>query len=294
MRTIAILATASIASAGQVWWGGAPECADDCFSSFWSSASTWPAPFEYCSATQGPDVLNCLKSKCSATPTAITSYSSLSSALCANWASCSAAGSTGVYTVSLPGFTGAWGPGHSGPYPGGRWGAWGYPHPMPTSAPDASNPAYDWADGRWHDWTRTWSGGVYTVTGCEWDGNPWAGGPGGWGPGGAGGSPWGPWGKGWKWTTTTEIITRVVTKTDDGTTSLVTSVGPATVALAVSGDITSTSVLNAQETDSSGSSGGSGSSSSDSGAAAGRGEPAVGVMLMGTLLAGVVVVAGFL
>ena len=86
----------------------------------------------------------------------------------------------------------------------------------------------------------------------------------------------------------------MVTKTDDGTTSLVTSVGPATVALAVSGDITSTSVINSQETDSSGSSGGSGSSPSDSGAAAGKGKPDVGVMLMGALLTGVVAVAGFL
>lgn len=64
---------------------------------------------------------------------------------------------------------------------------------------DVWDDAWDWdwdndsdndSDDRWDDWrqwTRTWTGGVYTVTGCEWAGNVWAGGPGGCG---RGCSPW--------------------------------------------------------------------------------------------------------
>ncbi|KAK4459080.1 hypothetical protein QBC42DRAFT_275127 [Cladorrhinum samala] len=239
------------------WWGGAPECAQPCFSSLWSSAtsdSAWPAPTNYCGATQAASVSSCINSACSATPTAITSYGSLSSSLCSQWASCTSAGSTGVYTVSVPAFTGAWGgPGHgagNGHWKGGD-------------------------DG--DDWTKTWTGGVYTVTGCEWNGNPWAGGPGGWGHGGADGSPWAPWGKGWKWSTATQTVTQVITT--DG--AVTTSVGLATVGLAVSGDVTTTSILTGERAQATGNVGG-------------RNDVDAGVKVMGVVLGGVVAVAGML
>jgi hypothetical protein len=75
----------------------------NCFSSFWDSATAWPAPTSYCTASQGASVSSCLQAACSATPTAAASYSSLSSSLCSRWSQCSSAGSTGVYTVSAPG-----------------------------------------------------------------------------------------------------------------------------------------------------------------------------------------------
>ncbi|KAK4236297.1 hypothetical protein C8A03DRAFT_17026 [Achaetomium macrosporum] len=273
-----------VASVGVVhaqWWAGAPDCAHGCFSSWWSSATAWPAPTSYCEATQGASVSSCISSACQATPTAAVSYSSLSSSLCSQWSSCSSAGSTGVYTVTAPAFTGYWhGPGRNGNGngPGGYhdWdGNWGD----------------DRTDDRseWEQWTRTWSGGVYTVTGCEWDGSPWAGGPGGCGFGGAAGSPWGPWGSGWKWNTITQTITQVVTVTSEGgVTALSTSVGLAAVAQAVSGDVTSTSVIGAVET-----TGAGGGGSSGGGAAAGRSEM-LGVKVMGAVLGGVVAVAALL
>ncbi|VBB73497.1 Putative protein of unknown function [Podospora comata] len=251
MRPSTVTAFLAPAAAKAQWYGGAPECAQSCMSSLWDADSTWPAPTSYCAEpTQAAPLISCISSACSASPTAVTSYSSLSASLCAQWASCSAAGSTGVLTVSAPAFTGAWGSGRGS-------NAWG-------------------GDG---EWTKTWAGGVYTVTGCEWNGNPWAGGPGGWGPGGeAGGSPWGPWGKGWKWSTETQTVTRVFTGVDNGVTSFSTSIGLATVALAVSGDSTTTSFL-AQAT----------------GNAAAEGSKVdSGVRIMGAVLGGVVAVAGLL
>ncbi|KAK4133299.1 hypothetical protein BT67DRAFT_434762 [Trichocladium antarcticum] len=282
----AILMPAAIAY-GQ-WWDGVPDCAypqEDCFSSHWSSASKWPAPTSYCAASQALSVHSCISSACSATPTAAASYSSLSSFLCANWASCSSAGSTGVYTITAPAFTGTWGPGNHG-------GNWGGRHSNSDDDDDDDDNDWDWVnddwdwdhDDDWDDWPHTWAGGVYTVTGCEWNGNPWAGGP---------GSPWAPWGKGWTWTTVTATVTRVATITDGaGATSLTTSVGLATVAQAVSGDVTSTRSLiaggQAAET-------GSPSPSAiapEAGAAAGT--DLAGVRAVAVLLGAVVVVAGLL
>lgn len=254
--TIAAFLAPAVAVNAQ-WYNGAPECAYSCFSSFWSTATSenaWPAPTAYCTANP---VASCISSACSATPTAINSYSSLSSFLCSQWASCSASGTPSVYTVSAPAFTGAWGPGKHGP----------------KGNQNGNDP---WDDG---DWTRAWTGGVYTVTGCEWNGNPWAGGPGGWGHGGAGGSPWGYWGKDWKWTTATQTVTRVATAVNNGITSLSTSVGLATVALAVSGESTTTSFVQAQQT------------STTNDAAAGAGDvKAMGAVLLGAVVA----VAGLL
>jgi hypothetical protein len=124
------------------WWDGAPDCAHDCFSSWWSSSTAWPAPTSYCSASQGASVSSCLKEACSATPTAVTSYSSLSSSLCSQWSSCSSAGSTGVYTISAPAFTGNW----NGP------GNWGGRHRGDNDDGDDKNDDND--DNR--DWDHDW------------------------------------------------------------------------------------------------------------------------------------------
>ncbi|KAK4453563.1 hypothetical protein QBC34DRAFT_210285 [Podospora aff. communis PSN243] len=265
MKTAAVAAILAPALANAQWWGGAPECAQQCFSSVWETASTWPAPTSYCGATQAPTVASCISSACSATPTAITSYSSLSASLCSRWESCSSAGSTGVLTISAPAYTGtgAWGP-------GGRWGPGG-------PGGEGKGP---W--GAEYTGTKTWTGGVYTVTGCEWNGSPWAGGPGGWGAGGLGGSPWGNWGAGWKWSTATQTVTQIITITTGGVTSFSTSIGLATVAQAVSGDITQTSII----TD--------GSARPTGNAAPGGMSDVAGVKVMGALLGGVVAVAGML
>jgi len=240
-----------------------------CFSSAWDSASSWPAPTSYCGASQAPTVASCISSACSATPTAITSYSSLSQSLCSQWSSCSAAGSTGVVTVSAPAFTGtgAWGP-------GGRFGPGGGP-----GGPGGGG------RGPWggeYTGTKTWTGGVFTVTGCEWNGSPWMGGPGGWGAGGLGGSPWGNWGHGWKWSTATQTVTQIITITTGGVTSFSTSIGLATVAQAVSGEITQTSIIN------------DGTAKPSGNAAPGGMSDVAGVKVMGALLGGVVAVAGML
>ena len=146
----------------------------------------------------------------------MASYSSLSSSLCAQWSSCATAGSTGVYTYTVPAFTGT----GMGPHHGG--------------------------DDHGHG-THTWTGGVYTVTGCEWDGSPWAGGPGGWGGGGGphgggpGYGPWGQWGNAWSWTTRTLPTVTATVTVGSGVASVITA--PATVAVAVSGDVSSTTTL---------------------------------------------------
>jgi len=258
----AILAPAALANAQ--WWGGAPDCAQECFSSAYDESSTWPAPTSYCGATQAPAVATCISSACSATPTAITSYSSLSSSLCDKWSSCESAGSTGVYTVSLPAFTGT---GSFGP--GGKFG--------PGGGPGGGRGPWGNYDG---DATKTWTGGAYTVTGCEWNGSPWAGGPGGW-AGGLGGSPWGNWGHGWKWSTGTQTVTQVITITEGGNTVLSTSIGLATVAQAVNGETTQTSII-------------SDGSAQPTGNAAPGGHGEAGVKVMGAILGGVVAVAGLL
>lgn len=94
--------------------------------------------------------------------------------------------------------------------------------------------------------TRTWSGGPYTVTGCAWDGSPWAGRPAGWGNGsGAGGcggyGPWGQWGNAWSWTTRTLASATGTVTAAGGAIAVITA--PATVAVAVSGDVSSTTTL---------------------------------------------------
>lgn len=296
MKTTTVAAVlASAAGANAQWFGQAPECAvsltlslhvpcnpstitnpplqQSCLKSQWSTATGgWPAPTEYCGAGQVAPAATCISSACAATPTAITSYSSLSSSLCEKIASCSKAGSTGVMTLTAPAFTGTGFPGFAGGRGGpggGPFGGGGGPggaHGGPFGGAGGHGP---WgADGI----TRTWTGGVYTVTGCPFAGSPWAGGPDGWN-GGLGGSPWGNWGAGWKWSTATKTITQVLTITEAGSTRVTTSVGLATVAQAVNGEITQVSIIaQAQETN----------------AAA----PNKGVKAMGVVLGGVVAVAG--
>ncbi|KAK3310286.1 uncharacterized protein B0T15DRAFT_546814 [Chaetomium strumarium] len=188
-----------------------------------------------------------------------------------------AVGSTGVHTVTAPAFTGDWhGPGRYGNGPPGDWDG------------DGHDDRTEWERG-----TRTWSGGVYTVTGCEWNGNPWAGGPGGWGAGGVAGSPWGPWGSGWKWSTLTQTITQVVTVTNPAGVTVSTSVGLAAVAQAVSGDLTSTSVIGAVDATSTGAGGGSSGAAGGGGAGTGS-SGTLGIKVMGAVLGGVVVIAALL
>ncbi len=116
---------------------------------------------------------------------------------------------------------------------------------------------------------------------CKGAGGPW-----GYG-GGEGGSPWGNWGKGWKWSTDTKTITRVLTVTDGSVTAFSTSIGLATVAQAVSGDTTQTSIVQGAAAETGGA-GGNGS------AAPGGSSEGLALKVMGALLGGVLVVAGFL
>ncbi|CCC09354.1 hypothetical protein SMACR_05231 [Sordaria macrospora] len=313
-QILGLLALALSVNRVEAWWGaGAPECAQPCLSSAWSATSTtaWPAPTDWCDSSKNSDIKSridaassCLVSACSATPTAHSSYSSLSSSLCAQYSSCSSAGSTGVYTVSLPAFTGAWDGGHGGG-PGGGWGGHGGQGWTQTGT-GKWGPHAGWAG------TATWTGGVYTVTGCEWDGSPWAGGPWGFGHGGGPGhgsngdygngqpnGPWGAWGSGWTLTSTgTKTITAVQTITKDATgvdgsvtkvVELATSTGLATIGYAVNEDskAEATTVLEGVEAAA------STTGSSSNAASGGMGE-SVGVKVVAAVLGGVVVVAGLL
>jgi len=287
----AILAPAVVLARGP-WWDGAPNCAQDCFASYWSSSEKWPEPTNYCGVTQAASAADCINRSCSATPTAYTSYSSLASSLCSRWSSCSAAGSTAVQTITAPGVTVSWGPDNDK-----RAAA---PTPPPAAAKmmqrrdrnGRDDDDDDWwgDDDNWGKWggTEVWSGGVYTVTGCAWNGSPWAGGPYGWG---IWGSPWGFWGDDVTWTTKTATITQVATITDNGNAIVTTSIGIATVAQAVNGGQTTQSIVNAAEE-----SGAAASPSSTGNAAAGgRGEQAAyGVQVMGAVLGAVVGVVAYL
>jgi hypothetical protein len=150
-----------------------------------------------------------------------------------------------VYTITAPGFTGK--------------GPWGGP------------PSHNYGPpGGWSG-SQTWSGGVYTVTGCEWQGSPWAGGPNR-GPYG----PWGQWGNAWSWSTMT-----VAEAT--GTVSGSEITAPATLAVAVSGDTSSTTTLGVF---------GARVQGNSNAANGGRGEN--GVKVAGAALAGVVAVVAML
>lgn len=264
--------------------------------------SGWPAQSEYCDAGAGSSVGSCVSDACASASesTAYESYSDLSSSLCSRYAECTSAGTTGVRTVTYPGGPVTWAA------PGG-WGSKAFPGGPPdginswiSSAAAANNlTAAAASDYRqyWSEWasafssSRTWTGGVATVTGCAFDGSPWFVGPGcGWnGLGGFDG--WVGWGDGWSWgPTSTQTVTYTTTDSAGATT---TATGLAAVALAVSGTLTTSTTLGAP----------SATESAESGAAGGAAAAMVGARgaegsivtgMMGVALGAIVVIAGML
>ncbi|KAI1483271.1 hypothetical protein F4774DRAFT_157248 [Daldinia eschscholtzii] len=301
--TVAVVLAPTAASAQ--WWKGAPGCAQSCLSSAWSSptatvTSDWPAQSEYCDSDHGSSINSCISSACatSSSSTAFESYSSLSSSLCSRYSECTSAGSTGVRTVTYSAgpvtwaAPGGWGGGSKafggGPFNNGNNGNGNGP-------PNASaiSSAVDSYRQYWSEWasafesSRTWTGGVATVTGCAFDGSPWFVGPGcGWnGLGGFNG--WVGWGSGWSWgPTTTETVTFTTTDTAGATT---TGTGLAAVALAVSGTLTTSTTLGTPTaTD---------AAASVAGAPARMGPGAEGSIvtgMMGVALGAILIVAGML
>lgn len=111
----------------------------------------------------------------------------------------------------------------------------------------------------WSDWasaysgSKTWSGGAVTVTGCPFEGSPWFVGPNcGWnGLGGFNG--WVGWGKGWSWGPTQTQTVTVTTTDSEGHSTTQTGLG--TVAVAMSGTLTTSSIIGAVQARETGSSG---------------------------------------
>ncbi|KAI1502039.1 hypothetical protein F5X99DRAFT_427680 [Biscogniauxia marginata] len=297
MKASTVTAALAPSVASAQWWNGAPECAQSCLSSAWSSptgtvtvTSWWPAQSEYCDTDQGNSVGDCINNACTSTSTAFSSYSSLSSSLCSRYESCTSAGSTGVQTITYPGgpvtwaAPGGWGGGQKA-FPGGH----GFPGDGPGGGNISEYSQYwsEWASA--YSGSKTWTGGVATVTGCAFDGSPWFVGPGcGWnGQGGFDG--WVGWGSGWSWgPTQTETVT--VTTTDEAG-SQTTQTGVATVALAVSGGLTTSTTLGAVAAETSDA---SGNAAPRLMAGPGGAEGSAVTVLMGVALGAVVAVAGML
>ncbi|KAI2637905.1 hypothetical protein GGS26DRAFT_432474 [Hypomontagnella submonticulosa] len=293
MKASTVAAALAPSAAAAQWWKGAPSCAQSCLSSAWSSptgtvTSGWPAQSEYCDASQGSSIGSCVSDACASatSSTAWESYSALSTSLCSRYSACTSAGTTGVQTITYSAGPVTWAA------PGG-WGSKGFGGPGPLGHPGGNGSNDSSADAYrqyWSDWasafssSRTWTGGVATVTGCAFDGSPWFVGPGcgwnGWG----GFDGWVGWGAGWSWgPTTTETVT--FTTTDDaGATS--TATGVAAVALAVSGSITTSTTLGTPTA----------TASAENAAAPGGvgGEGSVVTMMMGVALGAILVVAGLL
>ncbi|KAI1120797.1 hypothetical protein F5Y10DRAFT_289296 [Nemania abortiva] len=302
MKYSALLSAVVPVVAGSAqWWNGAPECAQSCLSSAWASPSStitswWPQQSEYCDENKGSSIGDCISSACTETETAYTSYSSLSSSLCSRYASCTDAGSTGVQTITYSGgpvtwaTPGGWGGRFFGAGRGDGDGArqWGGPN-----GTDYSQYWSDWASA--YSGSKTWSGGVVTVTGCAFDGSPWFVGPNcGWnGLGGFNGFV--GWGSGWSWgPTQTETVTVTTT---DASGQLTTETGVGTVAVAVSGTLTTSSIIG-KLAEVTGSSGSGSDSDSTSGAAPRFGaagpEGSVVTIFMGVGLGSVLLVASLL
>ncbi|KAI0021362.1 hypothetical protein F4780DRAFT_790243 [Xylariomycetidae sp. FL0641] len=304
-------ALAPSAVSAQNWWNGAPECAQSCLSSAFSGGSSgspsatatsstwWPAQSEYCDGDTGSDVGGCISSACSASssPTAYSSYSAMSSSLCSRYASCTSAGSTGVQTITYPGgpvtwaAPGGWGGDDSKGFGGGHGNGGGFGGQQQWGGGMNGSSQY------WSDWasaaaaSRTWTGGVATVTGCgAFDGSPWFVGPRcGWNAAG-GFDGWVGWGSGWSWGPTTTVTDAVVTTTDAAGHTTTQTAALATVALAVSGDLTTSTTLAAAAATSTG-------DDKDSAAAprfAPAAEGSVVTVFMGVGLGAVVAVAGML
>ncbi|KAI1854283.1 hypothetical protein JX265_000691 [Neoarthrinium moseri] len=294
MKTSSIAAVLAPSAASAQWWGGAPECAQSCLSSaYWGSASAttsayWPAQSEYCASDKGDQVSSCVNAGCASTSTAWASYSSLSSSLCSQWESCTSAGSTGVQTITYPSGSVTWGAPGGWPTGKGGPGNWGGP-----SGPGGPGGAGGWAgvEGNqvWSEWaaaysgSKTWSGGVVTVTGCVGNGSPWYAGPnGGWNDHG-GFNGWVGWGAGWSQGPTVTTTVTYTTTDAQGSESVYT--GLATVAAAVSGDITTTQTLGSQT---------AGPTATHNAAPGGRAEGSAVTGMMGVALGAVVAVAGML
>ncbi|KAI3341000.1 hypothetical protein F4824DRAFT_486873 [Ustulina deusta] len=294
MKYSTLIAAAVPAVAAAQWWNGAPGCAQSCLSSAWAgptgtTTSWWPEQSEYCDADKGKSIGDCIDTACSATATAYTSYSSLSSSLCSQYSSCTSAGSTGVQTITYPGgpvtwaAPGGWG-GKFGGYGPGIQGAgqWGGPN-----GTDYTQYWSDWASA--YSGSKTWTGGVVTVTGCAFDGSPWFVGPNcGWnGLGGFNGFV--GWGSGWSWGPTQTQTVTVTTTGSDGVQTTETGVG--TVVVAVSGTLTTSSIVGAlaQET------GGSSSKPNAAHRMTGPGpEGSIVTVFLGLGLGAVLAVAGML
>ncbi|KAI1141192.1 hypothetical protein F5Y05DRAFT_301915 [Hypoxylon sp. FL0543] len=293
MKATTVAAVMAPSASAAQWWAGAPGCAQSCLSSAFTTPSStvtsaWPAQSAYCDASAGSSVGSCISSACAATSsaTAWESYSSLSSSLCSRYAACTSAGSTGVQTITYSAgpvtwaAPGGWGSKALGPFNGGPAG--------PANASSSGDGYRQY----WSDWasafssSRTWTGGVATVTGCAFDGSPWFVGPGcGWnGQGGFDG--WVGWGSGWSWgPTTTETVTYTTTDTAGGTT---TATGVAAVALAVSGTLTTSTTLGTPTAT-------SGAENAAAGIGGGRGaEGSVVTGMMGVAFGVVLVAAGML
>ncbi|KAI0845859.1 hypothetical protein F5Y00DRAFT_265193 [Daldinia vernicosa] len=318
MKTSTVAIVLAPAAASAQWWRGAPGCAlysitayslqptnvsvsplkQSCLSSAWSSptatiTSDWPAQSEYCDSDHGSSINSCISSACatSESSTAFESYTSLSSSLCSQYSECTSAGSTGVRTVTYSGGSVTWAA------PGGwRGGAKALGGPFrngngPPNASDISS-AVDSYREYWSEWasafesSRTWTGGVATVTGCDFAGSPWFVGPGcGWNELG-GFNGWVGWGSGWSWgPTTTETVTFTTTDTAGATT---TGTGLAAVALAVSGSLTTSTTLGTPTA-----TGGAESGAAPVGMSPGA-ESSVVTGMMGVALGAILVVAGML
>ncbi|KAI5860659.1 hypothetical protein GGS23DRAFT_219023 [Durotheca rogersii] len=308
-----ILAVAPSVSFAQ-WWKGAPACAQSCLSSAWQSpsgtvASGWPEQSTYCDGS-GPGVsaASCISTACSATSTAYQSYSALSSSLCSAYAACTSAGSTGVRTITFPGgpvtwaVPGGWVGGGSKVF-GGGGGDESNNGGNGTDSWDGpgAGTATDGGHHYWSEWasayasSRTWTGGVATVTGCAaFGGSPWFVGPGcGWnGFGGFDG--WVGWGSGWSWgPTTTRTVTYTTTDAADGT--VTTGTGLAAVALAVSGTLTTSTTLGTPTPTDGAESGAAPRLAAPAAARLAKaGEGSAVTALVGLVLGTVVVVAGML
>ncbi|KAK8073711.1 hypothetical protein PG994_004610 [Apiospora phragmitis] len=290
MKTSNVVAVLAPSVASAQWWNGAPECAHSCLSSAYAAATSasstsgnnaapyWPAQSDYCNSNKGAQISSCLAAGCKATPTAVSSYAKLSSSLCSQWAECTSAGSTGVHTVTLPngpvtwGAPGGWGPNNGGSHNFGSGGNGGQVGERVLGL-------------------QTWTGGVVTVTGCLNDGSPWFSGPGcGWNVQG-GFNGWVGWGNGWKWAaTSTNTVTITTTNAADGN-AVTTFTGLATVAAAVSGDLTTSTTIGIA-TSTAGANGNGAARIGGSPMGASEGSMVTG--MMGIALGAVIVIAGIL
>ncbi|KAK8071032.1 hypothetical protein PG997_011235, partial [Apiospora hydei] len=135
----------------------------------------------------------------------------------------------------------------------------------------------------------TWTGGVVTVTGCMSDGSPWFAGPGcGWNAHG-GFNGWVGWGNGWKWGTTEISTVTITTKDGNNNDALTTFTGLATVAAAISGDLTTSTTIGLAT--STGSANGNGAARIG-GSPVGGSEGSMVTGMMGIALGAVIVIAG--